>query len=65
MMCPCSPVVTLIYGTARKNKTKQKGAPAQGHSITGNVPAHPISQSYNERAMEMTRAIYWNTVHQV
>lgn len=53
----------LKFGTARK--TKQKGAPAQGKSIPGYVPAQPIAQNYIERAMKISRAIYWNTVHQV
>lgn len=66
MMCPCSPVVftpnsEIRHGKEKQNNTKQKGAPAQGQSIPGNVPAHPIGQSYNERAMEMSR----NTVHKV
>jgi len=45
----------------------QKGITCSGTGqlIPGNVPAHPIGQSYNERAMEMSRAVYWNTVHQV
>lgn len=65
MMCLWSPVVFTPNSKIQQGKTKQKGAPAQGQSIPGNVPAHPIGQSYNERAMEMSRAIYWNTVQQV